>query len=178
MIDLREKNHVLTLGFAAAILTTVIGLAGCSSPSTTSSSDATAGSSATAGDDDNTADDDADDESDDDGANDVTASTFDTATAVVSAFVDAGGVCTNPVDSHLSIATSSIDCLGPNGRMQTIAVFATPAEAKSWYDAQTEVKVDGPTSYLLGENWAMVGEGTSMNNAQTLGVRDQSLATP
>ncbi|KTR94264.1 hypothetical protein NS220_09720 [Microbacterium testaceum] len=96
----------------------------------------------------------------------------------MTAFVDAGGTCTNPVDSRLSLATSSIDCLGPNGAMQTIAVFATPAEAESWFAAQKAVKVTGSTSYLLGENWAMVGEGTSMNSAQKLGVRDQSLVSP
>jgi hypothetical protein len=173
---LLEKKTALALGASIIVAAAAFGLTGCSSPAPSTADQASpsaASASATADD----ADDDLDDELDDYAADidDANASSFDTARAVVDAFVAAGGVCTDPKDSGLSLATSSIDCTGASGQMQTVAVFATADEAQKWFDAQTVVKVGEVTSYLLGENWAMVADGSAMNIAQKLGVRTQTL---
>lgn len=166
----RRRARLLLLG-AAVVATVTLGLAGCTSSSGTVSSgdqaQASAPSTSSAAEDD-----------DDDavgGGSDVQGSTFADARAVLDAFLKAGGTCENPKDSGLSVATSSLDCTGPSGGTQTIAVFATEDEAKKWYDAQTVVKTDASTSYLLGGNWAMVADATSMNAGQKLGVRDQTI---
>ncbi|WP_378144523.1 hypothetical protein ACFJGV_13585 [Cnuibacter sp. UC19_7] len=170
-----RRARRLLLG-AAVAATVVLGLAGCASGSGAGSSggqsqaSAAATSSPTAG-----ADDDDEDADAADGGSDVQGSTFADARAVLDAFLKAGGTCENPVDSGLSVATSSLDCTGPSGGTQTIAVFASEGEAKKWYDAQTVVKTQASTSYLLGGNWAMVGDASSMNAGQKLGVRDQTL---
>lgn len=169
----RRRARLLLLG-AAVVATVTLGLAGCTSSSGTVSSgdqtQASAPSTSSAAEDDDDDDDDAVG-----GGSDVQGSTFADARAVLDAFLKAGGTCENPKDSGLSVATSSLDCTGPSGGTQTIAVFATEDEAKKWYDAQTVVKTDASTSYLLGGNWAMVADATSMNAGQKLGVRDQTI---
>ncbi|MCS5497215.1 hypothetical protein NY547_08215 [Cnuibacter physcomitrellae] len=169
----RRRARLLLLG-AAVVATVMLGLAGCTSSSGTVSSgdqaQASAPSTSSAAEDDDDDDDDAVG-----GGSDVQGSTFADARAVLDAFLKAGGTCENPKDSGLSVATSSLDCTGPSGGTQTIAVFATEDEAKKWYDAQTVVKTDASTSYLLGGNWAMVADATSMNAGQKLGVRDQTI---
>jgi uncharacterized protein YceK len=169
-IEARRGRRMLAAG-AAVTVALVLGLAGCSSSASSTSADpqptTTVSSSAAA-----------DDDDDDDTSGSslaVTGSTFADARAVADAFVKAGGTCENPVDSGLSIATSSLDCTGPAGGTQTIAVFATEDEAQKWYQAQTVVEVQASTTYLLGGNWAMVGDASSMNAGQTLGVRDQTI---
>jgi uncharacterized protein YceK len=172
IIEARRRRRMLAAG-AAVTVALALGLAGCSSSASSTSADpqptTTVSSSAAADDDD-------DDDDDTSGSSlAVTGSTFADARAVADAFIKAGGTCENPVDSGLSIATSSLDCTGPAGGIQTIAVFPTEDEAQKWYQAQTVVEVQASTTYLLGGNWAMVGDASSMNAGQTLGVRDQTI---
>lgn len=161
---------------AAVLIATaaVLGLAGCSS---TTTSAAISGESSAPGQDAQISDDPNTDGDDlvDNIANDADASTFDTAASIVTAFTNAGGVCTDPVDAHLPDATSSLDCAGPAGQTQIIGVFATADGAEKWFRQQVAGEREGAISYLLGHNWAMVAEATSMNIAQTLGVRDQTV---
>jgi len=174
MRTLREKKTPWALGASIIVAAAAFGLTGCSSPAPTTSDDtAKAAPSSAAPADDDDMDEDLDDYAED--IDDANASSFDTAQAVADAFVAAGGTCANPTDSGLSIATSSVDCAGVSGRTQTIAVFATADEAQKWFDAQTVVKGGEVTSYLLGENWAMVADGAAMNSAQKLGLRTQTL---
>lgn len=178
MRTLREKKAPWALGASIIVAAAAFGLTGCSSPAPTTGDDtAKAAPSSSAKTDDGDSDDDIDEDLDDYAGDidDANASSFDTAQAVADAFVAAGGTCANPTDSGLSIATSSVDCAGVSGRTQTIAVFATADEAQKWFDAQTVVKGGEVTSYLLGENWAMVADGAAMNSAQKLGLRTQTL---
>jgi hypothetical protein len=178
---LREKKTPWVLGATIIVAAAAFGLTGCSSPAPATGGDAPkAAPSSSAQVDDGDDDDDDDDFAEDlekDAAviDDANASSFDTAQAVVDAYVAAGGTCANPTDSGLSLATSSIDCAGVSGRTQTIAVFATPDDAQKWFDAQTVVKSGEVTSYLLGKNWAMVSDGSAQNVAQKMGVRTQTL---
>jgi len=178
---LREKKTPWVLGATIIVAAAAFGLTGCSSPAPATGGDAPkAAPSSSAQVDDGDDDDDDDDfaadlEKDAAAIDDANASSFDTAQAVVDAYVAAGGTCANPTDSGLSLATSSIDCAGVSGRTQTIAVFATPDEAQKWFDAQTVVKSGEVTSYLLGKNWAMVSDGSAQNVAQKMGVRTQTL---
>ncbi len=179
MRTLREKKTLGMLGATIIVAAAAFGLTGCSSPAPATGGDAPKAvpSSSAQVDDDDDDDDDfaADLEKDAAAIDDANASSFDTAQAVVDAYIAAGGTCTNPRDSGLSLATSSIDCAGVSGRTQTIAVFATPDEAQKWFDAQTVVKSGEVTSYLLGKNWAMVSDGSAQSVAQKMGVRTQTL---
>ncbi|MDQ1122618.1 hypothetical protein [Microbacterium trichothecenolyticum] len=170
-------RSTLIVGISLALTVAAVGLAGCSSPATSAPAAAPSSSAS-----------DVDIDSFDKAFQDefftrhaettsaAAASTFATAKEIADAFVADGGVCTNPVDSHLSIATSSIDCVGPDGGMQTIAVFATPDEAQNWFNAQTVVRTGEVSSYLLGQNWAMAAEGGSAASiSQKLGVRDLTI---
>jgi len=168
----------LIVGMSLALTVTAVGLAGCSSPASSAPADAAPSSSAS----------DVDVDSFDkafenefftrhaETTSAAAASTFATAKEIADAFIGYGGVCTNPADSHLSIATSSIDCVGPDGGMQTIAVFATPDEALNWFTAQTAVRTGEVNTYMLGQNWAMAAEGgVGASISQKLGVRNLSI---